>query len=77
MQPTPPAYHLEAMKVPVVTYSGGQDILADTLDVQWLLEQLTSLQKSMNFSTWNHLDFIWGVDAPIFCYYDIINWIFQ
>ncbi|KAK7113542.1 gastric triacylglycerol lipase-like [Littorina saxatilis] len=77
-RPTPPPYLPENVKVPIVAYSAGQDILADPADVAWLLQRIkSSLVASHYIPFWDHLDFIFGFDAPKYCYNDIIKWIFQ
>lgn len=75
-QPTPPQYEPEKVHVPVVAYSSGHDILADPTDVAWLLQRLTpSLLASHYIPHWDHLDFIWAFDSPVYCYNDIISWV--
>ncbi|KAK7113543.1 gastric triacylglycerol lipase-like [Littorina saxatilis] len=77
-QPTPPQYNLENFHVPVVTYTGGKDRLADSTDVAWLLPQIkSSLLANHHIPSWEHLDFIWAYDAPKYCYDDILNWVFN
>ena len=64
--------------MPVVTYTGGHDLLADPKDVAWLLKQITpSLLANHNVPSWEHLDFIWAFDAPKYCYNDILDWVFH
>ena len=60
------------MTVPVALYWAQKDWLADPTDVRALLPQLPSKLYDKYIPNWDHLDFIWGMDAAV-VYYDIIK----
>ncbi|KAG7507189.1 lysosomal acid lipase/cholesteryl ester hydrolase [Solea senegalensis] len=72
-QSTPPEYHIKNMKVPTALFSGGQDTLADPKDVDVLRTQVPQLVFHKRIEHWEHLDFIWGLDAPEQMFPDILQ----
>ncbi|XP_074647415.1 gastric triacylglycerol lipase-like [Tubulanus polymorphus] len=74
-QITPPIYNVSTMKTPVVLYSGGKDWLADPTDVKRLIPQLKNVVRNRFIPSYNHLDFIWAIDANRMVYDDLINFL--
>lgn len=74
-QPTPPAFDLSDLKVPVALFTGGKDDLADPADVSRLLNALpsSSVIRVHSEPTYSHLDPIWGLSAATRIYPQIIE----
>uniref|UniRef100_A0A2K5JGD8 Lipase n=2 Tax=Colobus angolensis palliatus TaxID=336983 RepID=A0A2K5JGD8_COLAP len=74
-QSQPPYYNVTAMTVPIAVWSGGKDLLADPQDVGLLLPKLPNLTYHKEIPFYNHLDFIWAMDAPQEVYNEIVSMI--
>lgn len=74
-QSTPPEYHVDKITVPVALMWSKNDKLADPTDVGLLHEKLKSLVASycIKLDAFNHLDFVWGIDANKLVYDDILT----
>ncbi|XP_071941868.1 gastric triacylglycerol lipase-like [Antedon mediterranea] len=72
-QPKPPSYSVRNMNVPIALYTGGQDWLADPVDVADLIPKLQNIVQHLNLPDYDHMDFIWGLDAANRVYPDVIK----
>jgi len=74
-QRTPPVYNLSSVKAPVFLMWGPEDWLADPTDVAWLATQLPNVIENIRIAgdDFDHLDFIWGMNAKTLCYNVIIQ----
>ncbi|XP_002165026.2 gastric triacylglycerol lipase isoform X1 [Hydra vulgaris] len=73
-QKTAPLYYVDKVKVPVALFTGSNDWLADPTDINnHLIPFLPNIVFKKNIDAWNHLDFVWGINANKMIYNDIIN----
>eukprot|EP01113_Clastostelium_recurvatum_P019154 TRINITY_DN2260_c0_g1_i2.p1 TRINITY_DN2260_c0_g1~~TRINITY_DN2260_c0_g1_i2.p1 ORF type:complete len:416 (+),score=92.39 TRINITY_DN2260_c0_g1_i2:32-1279(+) len=70
---TPPIYQPGLLTLPVALFSGGQDDLADPTDVQTLKGTLRSVVFSKEVPEYDHMDFVWGTDANVRIYDDVLT----
>ena len=61
------------MATPTVLFAGSNDKLADPKDVQLLKKRLTNLRYFEEIEGWNHVDFLFGNDAPSLLYSRMLN----
>ena len=55
----PRVYNLSAITTPLALFSGDRDVLSTPLDVEVLLEELTSVIFARTYKGYSHLDFTW------------------
>jgi len=74
-QDNPPEFSIEAIKVPVATYWSQNDWLAQPEDVLRFLTKLPNNYATYEvpFELWNHLDYLYGIDAKTILYPEIIK----
>lgn len=70
---TPPEYHVENLTTPVALFWGVDDVLADPEDVERLIPKIPHLIYNKKIENFEHLDFIWAMDAKSILYDDIIS----
>uniref|UniRef100_A0A914CBE6 Partial AB-hydrolase lipase domain-containing protein n=1 Tax=Acrobeloides nanus TaxID=290746 RepID=A0A914CBE6_9BILA len=79
-RPTPLAYNISRIRVPMYLYYSDADWLATSSDIQeYLLPNLNKLwlREAKNLNDFNHNDFLWGLRAPTEVYRPIIDIILQ
>lgn len=69
----------DCARLVVAPPAGTQDRLAAPLDVEFLLESLSPgvVRRNLIIPTYEHLDFIWGIDAVDMLYEDVIRFLQQ
>ncbi|XP_063162239.1 lipase member M-like [Candoia aspera] len=69
----PPFYKIEDITVPTAVWNGGNDFVVRPKDIDHLLPQLTNLVFHKYIPSWNHGDFIVGLDAPKYLHKDLLH----
>ncbi|KAL3137660.1 hypothetical protein ABBQ38_004935 [Trebouxia sp. C0009 RCD-2024] len=66
----PPVYDLKAIQTPLAIFSGGQDLLSDSRDIDALTNALPKekVVEVLIEESYAHLDFVWGMDAHTLLY---------
>lgn len=74
-QDHPPVYNIRNYNVSTALFSGGRDLLSDTLDVVALTQSLSpkDIVYQEVIDEYEHLDFTWGIDAHIKIYPRVKN----
>jgi len=76
-QDTPPDYDLGKVTAPVALYWGDNDWLAQQTDILRLITKLPNIVNGFGYEVpyekWNHLDFIYGIDANIYVYEEMLK----
>ena len=66
---------MSKVTVPTVLYYASNDWLADPRDVMLLAQALPNVVHSKEIPNWEHLDFIWGLDATTLVYKPLIKYL--
>jgi len=74
-QETPPEFSIEAMHVPIASYWSQDDWMAQPPD---LFRYMSKLQNNfatyeVPFKPWDHLDYLWGMDAKTILYPEVLK----
>ncbi|XP_052777753.1 gastric triacylglycerol lipase-like [Mya arenaria] len=72
-QVSPPVYPIGEINVPIMLFHGTNDWLVSVSDVTRLLNDTQPTISKKLIQGWEHLDFIWALNAPQQCYNDIIS----
>ena len=75
-QDTPPVYNVTKMNTPTAFFYGGNDGLSNRTDVLGLIPEITNLKVNNYIAEYNHIDFVFGIDAPKVLYnriFDLID----
>ena len=74
LKPNPPNYNVSELNIPTALFSGLQDWLADPKDVAKLVPKIQgTVFNHTTIPSYEHLDFIWGLNARFDVYDIIIN----
>lgn len=77
--PPPKDYNLSKVTAPVYLICGRNDWLSDLRDVKKLYSMLPNVAGTLivKDEKWNHLDFMYGIDAPELVYKYVIEQIYR
>ncbi|XP_059483958.1 uncharacterized protein LOC132201649 [Neocloeon triangulifer] len=78
-QMLPPNYHLNKVIAPVYLHYADNDWLAHPLDVQRIENNIGNLKAMVRMAppSFNHIDFIWGIDATTLVYEPLLAFLLQ
>merc|ERR1711973_723475 len=72
-----PVYRLYDVSTPLAVYYGQNDWLAAAQDVLQTVTELPNIVPGMlheiDYPTWNHLDFLWAIDADKYVYTPLLH----
>jgi len=74
-QTDPPDFDLSKVTAPVNLFWGQNDWLGDPNDVDHLSMELGNMviKYRVNYTSWNHLDFLYGIDANTLVYNQVMT----
>ena len=61
------------MTTPTAFFYGGHDTLSDKTDVDALIPQIPHLKFHEFIPEWNHIDFVFGIDAAKTLYNKLVE----
>ncbi|ESN97502.1 hypothetical protein HELRODRAFT_185901 [Helobdella robusta] len=72
-QTTVPNYNLKNVHVPTYLFHGSHDKLSTPEDVKFIVENLPNLKNVTLLQGYQHLDFVWGMDAHVRVYKTLLQ----
>lgn len=73
---SPPVYNLGDVITPTAIHWGDNDYLTASQDIIKFIMESHTIMPGMNheveYDMWNHLDFLWGIDANIYVYQKLL-----
>ncbi|CAL7940643.1 unnamed protein product [Xylocopa violacea] len=75
----PPEYNLSNIVVPIMLFCGDNDWFSNRIDVHKLTSQLPNkpIISYVPFKKFNHIDFLWAIDAPKLVYKSLLKMLSQ
>lgn len=72
---TPPKYNLKSVTAPVALHYSDNDWMSASVDVDQLGKEISNLigKFRVPMKEFNHLDFMWGIDAKTLIYNRVMN----
>lgn len=70
---TPPVYDATKVITPTAFFFGGHDTLSNKTDVEALMSKLPPVKYHEFLSKWNHIDFVFGIDAKELLYDKLVD----
>lgn len=72
-QISPPKYNISNIQTKTALFSGTADWLTVPVDVSRVAAEVRPLVEHKTIQGWEHLDFIWAMQAPSLCYKYVIE----
>lgn len=72
-QATAPLCHVQDMPTPTLLFVGANDVLGDPGDNEALKPRIKNLVHYEIIPGWNHLDFLYGIDAHKLLYPKLVS----
>ncbi|XP_078360080.1 lysosomal acid lipase/cholesteryl ester hydrolase-like isoform X2 [Oculina patagonica] len=72
-QNLPPVYDVSKMTTPTAFFFGAHDTLSNKTDVEALIPEISHLTFREFIPEWNHIDFVFGMDAAKTLYYKLVE----
>jgi pimeloyl-ACP methyl ester carboxylesterase len=73
--PQYPVENLRKLTMPILLVQGGKDVLVSDVDFQGLLSLMPADVQTIIVKDWNHLDYLWAMDATTLAYPQILKFL--